>query len=322
MSANAIEAHAERSQLKRWYKLLNFTQSQLYGLLFGHIGKLSMIALYFILTQWLQGQHVVTTIVGQHLNFQLWNVKYTWDHLLSRDIYHGGVVQWLLTRQWDDTRHVVRPFMEGLMALLLYQQIGFDSLKYEEKTKKSEPGPIDRFLMRVPLLPSRYKPVTTAQEVALPFIVLLVGTLIAIPMFLWVLPFLHAMLHAEWLTPRLSAHPSLAEKLYTDGYDAFIIGIIAGFAVKRITKPILNANMQFFCRRWIAKGYKPHWWMPQGMRDTIQELDMHEDAVEHNKEMLALKGRWFGPFIIGSAIMTLILAVYGYYIIVYIASTS
>ena len=319
MSAHAMEAHAERPQLKRRYKLFNFTQGQLYGLFFGYIGKLSMIALYFILTQWLHGQQVVTTIVGQQFDFPLWNVKYRWDHLLSRDIFHGGVVQWLLTTQWNNIRHVVRPFMEGLMALLLYQQIGFDSLKYDKKTEESEPGTLDRFLMRVPLLPSRYKPVTTAQEVAIPFIVLLVGTVIAIPMFLWVLPFLHDTLHAGWLEPQLSAHPSLAAKLFADGYDAFIMGIIAGFAVKRITRPVLNANMMFFCRRWIAKERKPHWWMPQGMRSTIRALDMREDSVEHNKEKLALKGRWFGPFAIGSALVLLLLAAYGYYIIVYIA---
>src|SRR5579884_1271053 len=64
MNANAIEAHAERPQLKRRYKLLNFTQGQIYGLFFGHIGKLSMVALYFILTQWLSGQQIVTTIFG------------------------------------------------------------------------------------------------------------------------------------------------------------------------------------------------------------------------------------------------------------------
>ncbi|MBA2677193.1 MAG: hypothetical protein H0U76_02165 [Ktedonobacteraceae bacterium] len=319
MSANAMEAGAELPKLKRKYKLLNFTQGQLYGLFFGHIGKLSMIALYFILTQWLQGQHIVTTIFGQHLDSQLWNVKYTWDHLLSSDVYHGGLVQWLSTRRWNDIRHVVRPFMEGLMALLLYQQIGFDSLKYEEKTKESEPGPLDRFLLHLPLIPSRYKPVTTAQEVAIPFIVLLLGTLIAIPMFLWVLPFFHDTLHAGWLEPQLRSHPSLATKLYADSFDAFIIGIVAGFAVKRITRPVLNANMLFFCRRWVAKGRKPHWWMPQGMRSTIQTLDMREDSVEYNKQELALKGRWFGPFAVGSAIVLLILAIYGYYIIAYIA---
>ena len=319
MSASAMEAHAELPKLKPRYKLLNFIQSQVYGLFFGHIGKLSMIALYFILTQWLQGQHVVTTIFAQNLDFHLWNVKYLWDHLLSSDIYHGGVVQWLSTKHWNDVRHVVRPFMEGLMALLLYQQIGFDSLKYEEKTGASKPGAIDRFLIRVPLIPSRYKRVTTAQQVAIPFIVLLLGTLIAIPMFLWVLPFFHDILHASWLEPRLSAHPSLAAKLYADSYDAFIIGIVAGFAVKRITRPVLNANMVFFCRRWVAKERQPHWWMPQGMRNMIRALDMREDAAEHNKEELALKGRWFGPFVIGSTIVLLILAVYGYYIIAYIA---
>ncbi len=320
MSAPAMEDHAERPQLKRRDTLLTFTQGQLYGLFFGHIGKLSMIALYFILTQWLSGQHVVTTIMSQHLDVHLWNVKYTWDHLLSRDISHGGVVEWLSIKQWDDVRHVVRPFIEGLMALLLYQQIGFASLKYEKKTEESEPGTIDRFLLRVPLIPSRYKQVTTAQEVALPFIVLLVGTLIAIPMFLWVLPFFHDTLHASWLDSHLSTHPSLAEKLYADGYDAFLIGLIAGFVVKRITQPVLNANMLFFCRRWVAKGRKPHWWMPPGMRFTISALDMREDSVEHNKEKLALKGRWFSPFVFGSALVLLLLAAYGFYIIVYIAS--
>ena len=320
MSATAMEANAEHPKLKPRYKLLNFTQSQLYGLFFGHIGKLSMIALYFILTQWLTGQHIVTTIMSQHLDVHLWNVKYTWDHLLSGDISHGGVVHLMSVARWNNVRHVVRPFMEGLMALLLYQQIGFDSQKYEERTEKSEPGAIDRFLMRVPLIPSRYKQVTTAQEVAIPFIVLLVGTLIAIPMFLWVLPFFHDTLHATWLESHLSAHPSLAAKLYADSYDAFLIGIIAGFAVKRITGPVLNANMMFFCRRWVAKGRKTHWWMPPGMRSTINELNMSEASVERNKEKLALKGRWFSPFLFGSAIVLLILAAYGYYIIAYIAS--
>ena len=319
MSAPATEAYTERPQLARKYKLLNFTQGQLYGLFFGHIGKLSMIALYFILTQWLSGQHVVTTIMSQHLEVHIWNVKYTWDHLLSRDLSHGGVVNWLSIKQWDDVRHVVRPFIEGLMALLLYQQIGFDSLKYEKKTEDSEPGMIDRFLLRVPLIPSRYKQVTTAQEVALPFIVLLVGTLIAIPMFLWVLPFFHDTLHSNWLESNLSAHPSLAAKLYADGYDAFLIGIIAGFVVKRITQPVLNANMLFFCRRWVAKGRKPHWWMPSGMRSMISALTQSEDSVEENKEKLALKGRWFSPLVFESAIVILLLAIYGYYIIVYIA---
>ena len=319
MSDSAIEAHQELPKIRRRYLFLNFTQGQLYGLFFGHLGKLSMIALYFILTQWLHGQQVVTTIFSQHQDIHLWNVKYTWDHLLSRDFSHGGGVQWLSATQWDDIRHVVRPYMEGLMALLLYQQIGFDSLKYEKKTEASEPDKLDRFLMRVPLLPSRYKPVTTAQEVGLPFIVLLVGTLIAIPMFLWVLPFFHNTLHASWLEPQLSAHPSLAAKLYADGYDAFIIGVVAGFAVKRITGPVLNANMMFFCRRWVAKERKSRWWMPPGMRSTIQALNLREDSAEHNREKLALKGQWFGPFVIGSVIVILILAVYGFYVIAYIA---
>jgi hypothetical protein len=301
-------------------KLLNLIQGQFYGLVFGHFGKLSMIALYFILTQWLQGQHVVNTILGRHYDFFLPNVKYGWDHLLSRDVQHGGLVPWLSTTHWNDVRHVVRPFMEGLFALLLYQQIGFNSQKFEAKTAaKPEPSKIDAFLIRVPLVPSRYKPITVAQEAAIPFIVLLVGAVIAVPMFLWVLPLLHDVLHASWVTPHLSKHPSFAEKLYANGYDAFAIGIIAGFAVKRITRPVLNANMLFICHRWLARGRKAHWWMPPGMRGTIHDLDAREDSAERREEAAAGENRWFGRLVVASAIVTFALAVYGYYIIRYIA---
>ena len=320
MSAITTDVHAERPKLKLRYKLLNVTQDQLYRLLFGYIGRLSMIAVYYILTQWLRGQHVATTILGQHLDIHLWNVKYRWDHMLSQDINHGGVVQWMSTTHWDAVRHVVRPFLEGLMALLLYQQIGFDPHTYVDRTEKSKPSTVDRFLMRIPLIPSRYKPVTTTQEVTIPFIVLLVGTLLAIPMFLWVLPFVHTILHAGWIAAHINAYPALATRLYANETDAFVIGVIAGFAVKRITRPVMNDNMLFFCRFWIAMGWKPHVWMPPGMRHTVEELDRRDDSAEYNRAQIALQGRWFGLSVTGATILILAFAAYGYYIIKYIAT--
>ena len=320
MSAITTDVHAERPKLKLRYKLLNVTQDQLYRLLFGYIGRLSMIAVYYILTQWLRGQHVATTILGQHLDIHLWNVKYRWDHLLSQDINHGGVVQWMSVTHWDDVRHVVRPFLEGLMALLLYQQIGFDPHTYVDRTEKSKPSTVDRFLMRIPLIPSRYKPVTTAQKVVIPFIVLLVGTVIAIPMFIWVLPVVHTILHAGWLAAHVTVYPALAARLYANETDAFVIGVIAGFAVKRITRPVMNDNMLFFCRFWIAMGWKPHVWMPPGMRHTIAELDRRADSVAYNREQLALQGRWFGLLVTSATLVLLVFAAYGYYIIKYIAT--
>ena len=320
MSEITTEFHAERPQLKLGYKLLNVTQDQVYRLSFGYIGRLSMIALYYILTQWLRGQHIATTILGLQLDIHLWNVKYRWDHMLSQDIHHGGVVQWMSVTHWDDVRHVVRPFLEGLMALLLYQQIGFDPHTYVDRTEKSHPSAVDRFLMRIPLIPSRYKPVTTAQEVVIPFTVLLVGTLIAIPMFLWVLPVVHTILHSGWLAAHVAAYPALATKLYAKETDACVIGVIAGFAVKRITRPVMNDNMLFFCRFWIAMGWKPHWWMPPGMRHTVEELDRRDDSVEYNRAQIALQGRWFGLSVTGATILILAFAAYGYYIIKYIAT--
>jgi hypothetical protein len=206
------------------------------------------------------------------------------------------------------------------MALLLYQQMGFDPHTYVDRTEKAAPSRVDRFLLRMPLIPSRYKPVTTAQEVALPFIVLLVGTLLAIPMFLWVLPFVHALLQAGWLAPHVRAYPSLAAKLHAQALDAFIIGVIAGFAVKRITRPVMNDNMLFFCRFWVALGWKPHWWMPPGMRHTIAELDKRADSAAYNREQLALQGRWFGLLVTSATLVLLVFAAYGYYIITDIAT--
>ncbi len=320
MRAMTTDVQAERPPLTRGSQLLNLTQDQLYRLCFGYLGRLSMIALYFILTQWLRGQHLATTLLGLPLDVQLWNVKYRWDHLLSQDIYHGGGVQWMSIPHWDDVRHVVRPFLEGLMALLLYQQIGFDPHTYVDRTEKSRPSNIDRFLMRIPLIPSRYKPVTTAQEVVLPVIVLLVGTVLAIPMFLWVLPFVHALLQAGWIAPHVRAYPWLAAKLNSQELDAFIIGVIAGFAVKRITRPVLNDNMLFFCRFWVARGWKPHVWMPPGMRHTIEELDRRDDSIEYNRAQIALQGRWFGLLVTSTTLVLLVFAAYGYYIINYIAT--
>jgi hypothetical protein len=258
--------------------------------------------------------------VGLHLDVHLWNVKYRWDHLLSRDISHGGVVQWMAIPQWDAVRHVVRPFLEGLMALLLYQQMGFDPHTYIDRTEKSTPSTLDRVLMRIPLIPSRYKPVAPAHEVVLPVIVLLVGTLLAIPMFLWVLPVVHTILHSGWIAAHVAAYPALATRLYAKETDAFVIGVIAGFAVKRITRPVMNDNMLFFCRFWIAMGWKPHGWMPPGMRHTIAELDKREDSAAYNRAQLALQGRWFGLLVTSATLGLLVFAAYGYYIITEIAS--
>lgn len=126
-----------------------------------------------------------------------------------------------------------------------------------------------------------------------------------------------------WGQPSLDVQLSLAAKLYADGYDAVVIGIIAGFAAKRISRPVLNANMLYFCRRWVARGRRAHWWMPPGMRATIQGLLLHlardPNAADLNREKLAAHGRLYGPFITAATIVLLILAVYGFYILAVIA---
>jgi hypothetical protein len=310
MASNA--AIASLPVVKRAHKGANFFQGQVYGLAFGHLGKLSMIAVYFILTQWLRGQHLV---LG-NLDVTLWNVKYVWDNLLSHDISHGGFLKVMTVSEWTYVRHVVRPFMEGLFAILLYMQIRADPDKYYRKIKPNPPL-IDRVLRRIPLIPSRYKKVGVAQEIALPFIVLIVGTIVSIPFFLWILPFIHDKLHL--LKPYAASHPSLLDKLYLSNSDAFIIGIVAGILIKRITKPVLVANMMWYCRRWVAKKRGTHWWMPEGMRYTVQALYEIDNPQERNREEMAAQEKWFGPAVAAVTALTFVLAIYGFYIINYIA---
>src|SRR5579859_4708814 len=84
----------------------NALQNIIYGIAFGHLGKFAMVAIYYILTQWLRGQYIGS--------WHSWDVKFVWDHLLTNSVPHGGLVPWLSEAQWSTARHTIRSFGEGL----------------------------------------------------------------------------------------------------------------------------------------------------------------------------------------------------------------
>ena len=259
----------------------NKTQDLIYGVAFGHIGKFAMVAVYFILTQWLHGQYIGS--------WHAWNVKGVWDHLLSANVADGGLYAWLSQAQWNNVRHTIRPFGEGLYGALLYQQIGADPLAYL-KTYAS-----------------------ALRIVATPLLVAITGGAVALPLFLIGLPLLHHFTHGSFAQVTLQHHPALWQKIYADSYDAVIVGIIAGFAVRRVSRQALCTNMVYFCRLWRRVGLGPSLLMPPGMRHQVQTLKSEPRDADSQA------GGYLTAAIIFIAILTAGLAAYGYYILTNIA---
>jgi hypothetical protein len=259
----------------------NKAQYIVYGVAFGHIGKFAMVAVYFILTQWLHGQDIGS--------WHAWNVKGVWDHLLSANIAHGGLHAWLSQAQWNTVRHTIRPFGEGLYGSLLFQQIGADPLAH------------------LRTYASAWRIVST------PLLVAITGGAVALPLFLIGLPLLHHFTHGSFAQVTLQSHPALWQKIYADSYDAVIVGIIAGFAVRRVSRKALCTNMVYFCRLWRRIGLGPSLLMPAGMRHQVRALR----AEPHDADSHA--GGYLTAAIVFMSLLTAGLAGYGYYILTNIA---
>lgn len=200
----------------------NLIHTLIYRLAFAYVGKLAVIAAYFILTQTLTGQH--TTIGSWHVTLP--DVKGTWDHLVGWDTSHGGLVRVLSQNAWNPLRHLIRGGYEGIFGILLFRQIGYNVLKARAKDTDS-PSALDRFFIRwMPFVTNQHKgcAITPAQYIALPFVVT-VAAMPGVALGYVVVHGLHHYVHATWLAPELGARPSLAAKFYADDYDAVLVGI-------------------------------------------------------------------------------------------------
>ncbi len=295
----------------------NVFHTLLYRIAFAHVGKLAVIAAYYLLTQTLTGQH--TTIFHQPLHLP--DVKGTWDHLLSRDVQHGGVLPLMSQHAWKPVRHLTRAVFEGIFGILLFRQIGYNVLRARARERK--PSALDRFMIRfVPFVANRHqgRQVTPLQYLALP-IVITVAAIPGVAVGYGIVQLLHHFAHATWPASLVHAHSSFAAKFYADDYDAVIVGIFAGLTglVSYVVNPVLHSNTVYFARRRVARGKQGAWWHPPAYRLLVDDLARYEGAQERARAALDERSSVATAFLIGSWIVIFGLAAYGYYVIQYIA---
>lgn len=265
--------------------LLSRLQLLLYKLIFAHLGKFIIAGFYFLALELLKGQH--TTLLSHPITLP--DVKGTWDHLLSRAPHQGGVIRLMNQDSWDGMRHVVfRGLIEGVLGVVLFNQIGFKVDKYRAKLEQEGgPGKFDRLILRSKVFASPYQdcPVTPLQYLFLPIMLLLITTVVGAPVYLLVNHFAH-VLSIHWLTSPGVQH-NFAQKLYTGSevYEGLIVGLVVGFAASRSYRAYLYANAMNGGRAWVAKGGKPHWWMPWPTRNLIR--DLCKEGVQRQRDKLA-----------------------------------
>ncbi len=292
----------------------NSVHTLLYRVAFGHIGKLAVVAAYFILTQTLTGQH--TTILQSHVTLP--DVKGTWDHLLTRNAGHGGLVHVMSQHAWDPLRHLVRAAYEGIFGILLFRQIGYNVLKARARDTKP-PSAVDRFVIRwVPVVANKHQghQVTAFQYLALP-LVITIASLPGVAIGYGIYYLLYHFGHATWLSPHLPVHPSFAARLYAENYGAVLVGVFAGLTrlVRYVTNPVLHSNTAYFARRRVARGRQGAWWHPPAYRLFVDDLARNADAQERAQAALDARSNLAKAFLVSGWIGIFGLAVYGYYVL-------
>ena len=249
------------------------------------------------------------------------DVKGTWDHLLSRDIAHGGLVHVMSQHAWGPLRHLIRAAYEGIFGILLFRQIGYNVLS--ARAGEQQPRARDRFGIRfMPFVanPHQGHQVTPLQYLALP-LVITVASIPGVAIGYGIVQLLHHVAHASWLSPHVGAHASFAAKFYADDYDAVIVGVFAGLTglVRYVIDPVLHSNTMYFARRRVARGRHGAWWHPPAYRLLVDDLGRYTDAQERAKAALDARSSVATTFLIGGWVVDAGLAVYGHYVIQYIA---
>lgn len=241
-------------------KWMFFTlQTKLYQVGIAHMGLFAIAGLYFLLLQQEYNIHIGS------VHIHVW-LKHWWDNLFS----------W---QNWPTIRHLIRDCLEGFLGTLLALMVVINPYKYSADEKLTK---VDKFFLKLKLIPTRNAPVTGTQMVVGPLIILLA----AIPGFLLgygVIEGLKFVIHAHSLNPSLSAHPSFIAKLYADDTDAKIVGIFGGLLFgHKAARPVFAAILKFFAQRRVSKGKKDRFWQPIYFRALVRET-----ASRHTAETAA-----------------------------------
>jgi hypothetical protein len=260
----------------RW--TLNKAQELLISLPFTHVFLLAWIATYFILTQTAVLNPLVHAL-GYHGTMKQW-----WDTLLSRH-YHV-----LSSRSWRAWRHIFRSGGEAYLATLTVLFFTFNPYKHKFK-----------HLHAYWQIPAR----------------VLLSLLLAIPLFVVIgVPVHHLQhwLHTGVLAPAVSAHPSLAQKLYADAWTTKLVVILAVLIGRRPMFGVFELIMRRFAERRVAAGKQTHFWHTAPYRAMVRTI-VAEEGTEVVRARQESRGELVGRLEVASVLVVLGLALYGLYIV-------
>jgi hypothetical protein len=210
-------------------------------------------------------------------------VKMFWDTLLSRHIH-------LLSQaHWNTWRHMFRGGGESYLATMTVLFLLFNPYKHKFKKIHTAARVVERVLLTL---------------------------LLMIPLFILLGLLIHGLqrwLHTGVLAPAISAHPSLAAKLYADSWTTKVVVVVAAFLGRRPMFPVFALTLEFFAERRVASGKTDKWWQPAPFRAMVRELS--KEGVTEAQRRQAERQRGVTWLMIGGLLVTLALAAYGVYIL-------
>jgi hypothetical protein len=260
----------------RW--TVNKAQELIISIPFCHVFLLAWVAVYYILTQTPVLNPLVHAL-GYHGSMKQW-----WDTSLSR---HWRL---LSAGSWKDWRHMFRSAGEAYLATLTVLFFTFNPYRHEF-----------RRLRHYWQIPAR----------------VVLSLLIAIPMFVVLGILVHDLqhwLHTGVLAPTVSAHPSLAQKLYSDTWTTKLVVILATFVGRRPMFGVFELVMRRFAERRVAAGKRARFWHSAPYRAMVRQIaaDEGQEVVRARREQRRGRG---SRFAVAFPAVVLLLAAYGFYIV-------
>jgi hypothetical protein len=127
-------------------------------------------------------------------------------------------------------------------------------------------------------------------------------------------------LHTGVLAPQISAHPNLAQKLYTDTWTTKAVVFVSLFIGRRPMFGVFDFIMRQFAERRVAAGKHAHFWHTAPYRAMVRTIAEQEgvDAVRARREQ---RGSAVARFELTTVVLVVGLAAYGIYILQHFAKT-
>lgn len=255
------------------------------ALLLAHIGTLAVSGLYYLCLE---------TVPA---------VKHTWDGLFTVTIHVTTA------SNWDYTRHLLRDVGEGFLGGFLAQGI-----VWNHYTRKHQ-----RYTERVNM-----RMLATRPPLAILFAVPgFVGAVLVVAAIHHLSSDAHTVAHAAGIHASLP-HTTYWDKvrsIWTGSWDKKLIGLSASFFFgRRPMKKLFDAAQLWFAEERVMRGKRLRWWHTPNYRDRY-DAAQRSAAIQHMLSLNSEKSHYGAVrgVMIGSTVVLLALAAFGYYVLTFIA---